>query len=310
MSLTNMTREEMQAILTQLEQAYDNHVKWHNGLIRTLTCRLQGDLHDTKQKAHRECLFGQWYYHNAPKKLLDHPGFIAVGEAHKYMHELATQLLLTARVGNLIDSHDYDSFANAIERMRLEITSLKHEVEISLYTHDPLTGAVNRADMLPSLRELHGMVQREAQTCSIVMMDLDFFKGINDEFGHPAGDKVLVSIARYISDNLRSYDKLFRYGGEEFLICMQQTGIEECYRRVEDLRKGIAHIPLKVGSEDPQYITASFGITALDPVSSVEQCIDRADKALYTAKSAGRNCTRIVRSPINKKNISDVHSIP
>src|SRR3990167_3144795 len=293
MALTYMTRDELQAILAQLEQALHNHIQWHTSLTRTLICRLPGDLHDTKPKAFRECLFGQWYYNNAPKKLLKHPGFIAIGEAHRYMHNIVAQLLLTSRVGRSIDPHEYDTFANAMERMRLEIASLRHEVEISLYTHDPLTGAINRADMLPSLRELHEMAQRQFQVCSLAMMDLDLFKKINDEFGHPAGDKILVSVSHFIAENLRPYDKLFRYGGEEFLICMQQTAPEDCYERIEIIREGIAQLPLDLGQRDPIHITASFGVAALEPISTVEQCIDHADKAMYQAKSEGRNCTRI-----------------
>jgi diguanylate cyclase (GGDEF)-like protein len=302
MALTYMTREELQAILAQLEQALYNHVQWHNGLIRTLVCRLPGDVHDTKPKAFKECLFGQWYYNDAPLKLQKHPGFIAIGEAHRHMHQLAADILLTTRAGRNIETHSYDTFANAMERMRLEISSLKHEVEISLYTHDPLTGAINRADMLSSLRELHEMVKRQSQACSLAMMDLDFFKGINDEFGHPAGDKVLVRIAHYIAENLRPYDKLFRYGGEEFLICMQQTDEKECYERIEAMREGIAHLPQDLGRRDPSYITASFGVSILDANCSLEHCIEHVDKAMYDAKSSGRNCTRIFDSRANQEN--------
>lgn len=112
------------------------------------------------------------------------------------MHQLCAELFLTTDAENVIDPRDYDSFANSLERLRLEITSLKHEVEISLYTHDPLTRAISRADMLPTLCELHEMVKRRSQVSSLVMVDLDFFKKVNDKFGHPAGDKVLVAISR------------------------------------------------------------------------------------------------------------------
>jgi diguanylate cyclase (GGDEF)-like protein len=298
-----MTREELQIILGQLEQALHSHIQWHNALIRTLICKLPGDIHDIKPRAFHECLFGQWYYNDAPEKLHAHSGFIAIGEAHKHMHQITTQLLLTSRAGGVIDPLDYDNFANAMERLRLEIASLRHEVEISLYTHDPLTGAINRADMLPTLRELHEMVQRKAQSCSIVMIDLDLFKKINDKFGHPVGDKVLFTVAHYIVDNLRPYDKLFRYGGEEFLICMQQTEVEECYNRTEILREGIAALPIDFGKRDPCYITVSCGVSSLAEDVTVEQCIDHADKAMYAAKTAGRNCTKIFDPKMSQENI-------
>ncbi len=293
MSLTYINREELQTILTHLDQALYNHVQWHNALLRTLICHLPPDKHNISPKAHKECLFGQWYYNDSPQKLKDHQGFSILGDSHRYMHQLATHLLLTIEAGSPIQTHDYDNFANAMERMRLEIFSLKHEVEMSLYTHDPLTGAINRTDMLPVLRELHEMVKRETQKCSIAMMDLDKFKEINDHFGHPAGDKVLVALVRYITDHLRPYDKLFRYGGEEFLICMQQTELNSCYERIEILREGIAELPIDIGRLDPVHLTASFGVTEFDRNSSVEHFIEHADKALLLAKSGGRNCTRV-----------------
>lgn len=308
MSLEYINREELQNILGQLEQALHNHVQWHNSLIRTLVCKLKGDINDTKPKAHHHCLFGQWYYEDAPKKIQKHPSFIAIGESHQCLHQLAASLVTSSRIGTTIDPHDYDAFANTLERLRLEINSFKHEIEISLYTHDPLTGAINRADMIPTLRDLLDQVKRQFQNCTITMMDVDFFKKVNDVYGHSAGDKVLVSVAHYIAEHIRPYDKLFRYGGEEFLICMQQTELEEGYQRIEALREGLAALPLNLGRRNPIYITASFGVTALTSEFSVEECIDHADKALYQAKSDGRNCTRIYTGVVSG-NPQKIHSI-
>jgi diguanylate cyclase len=300
MPLAYISREELQKILGHLDQALYNHVQWHNTLIRTLICRMPGNKHDMKPDAHTQCLFGQWYYEDAPEKLKNHPGFMALGDAHKHMHQLASQLLLTVQAGSSIDPLDYDSFANAMERLRLELASLKHEIEISLYTHDPLTGAINRSDMLPILRELHEMVRRQSQVCTLVMMDLDSFKSINDKFGHPAGDKVLIAVVQYITEHLRPYDKLFRYGGEEFLLCLQQTELSDCYERIETLRQGLGVLPIDIGREEPVQITSSFGITGLDPFSEVEECLERVDKALYTAKREGKNCVRVWESSFQK----------
>lgn len=309
MALTNITREELQNLLTQLEQALYNHVQWHNTLVRTFVCKLPVDKHNISPKAHKECLFGQWYYNNSPKKLQDHPGFLSMGEAHKHMHLLTTQLLLTFISGRPIETREYDAFSNAMDRLRLELASLKHEVEISLYTRDPLTGAINRADMLPMLRELHEAIKRQSEVCSIAMMDLDLFKNVNDKFGHSAGDVVLSEVVQYITDNIRPYDKIYRYGGEEFLLSMQNTDVASCFERVEELRKGISNLPINIGRKDPIHITASFGIAIMDPLLPIEECIDHADKALYTAKSSGRNCTKIWKSSTSGTKIHVVNQL-
>jgi diguanylate cyclase (GGDEF)-like protein len=125
------------------------------------------------------------------------------------------------------------------------------------------------------------------------MMDVDHFKDVNDTYGHVAGDRALAAATRYVMAHLRPYDKLFRYGGEEFLACMQNTDMATGYEVMERLRQGLAATPIEYGGGATLHITMSFGIALLDPDVSVEQSIERADKAMYAAKAAGRNCTRI-----------------
>ena len=122
------------------------------------------------------------------------------------------------------------------------------------------------------------------------MMDLDLFKSVNDKYGHLAGDKVLIGFAHYIMAHLRPYDKLFRYGGEEFLICLADTDLETGRVIMDRLRDELASLPQNGNEKGPFNVTVSFGLSALDPNLSVEQSIDRADKALYAAKTKGRNC--------------------
>lgn len=292
MALEEVTRDELQAMVAQLKEALYNHQAWHGALVRTLVCGLPGDKHDTSDLAHAECRFGQWFYSEAPEKLRHHPGFIAMGEEHQRLHHLAKLLLVAAQGGSRIAPLDYDNFSNALERLRLEISSLERELENSLFNHDSLTGAITRFDILPTLREQQQLVKRHAQVCYIAMMDFDNFKAVNDLHGHSAGDRVLSAAVRYLIKHLRPYDKVFRYGGEEFLLCMPYTELAEGQERIEGLGAGIAALDIDVGEEQPIHISVSFGLTLLDPDIPVGASIDRADKALYAAKSAGRNCIR------------------
>jgi diguanylate cyclase (GGDEF)-like protein len=142
------------------------------------------------------------------------------------------------------------------------------------------------------LREQRELAIRGIQTCSIAMMDIDRFKLINDSYGHPAGDKVLAAVAGHVMRNMRPYDKLFRYGGEEFVICLPGMGADAAFDAVERLRKGIESSSIAYDGKEIS-VTSSFGIVVLEPESTVEQSVDRADKALLAAKSAGRNCARL-----------------
>lgn len=290
--MIKVAQNEIQSVLLQLDQAIYSHHQWYSAITRTLICRLPHDLRDGAKEAHRQCIFGQWYYGVAPDTLRVHPGFIAIGIEHKNVHRLAAQLLQTSASGATISSLDYDGFVNVLERLRLQLYTLKHELEEVLYNLDPLTGADNRIGMLTKLREQQEMVKRHVEACCIVMMDIDHFKAINDTHGHIVGDMVLAASAHNVMEHLRPYDKLFRYGGEEFLICMPNTEMSAGYEVVERVRLGLAANRIDYGSKEPLQITMSFGVTLLDPDVSVEQSIERADKAMYAAKTAGRNCTR------------------
>jgi diguanylate cyclase len=292
MSQLNATRSELQEIVSQLQQAIHNHQQWHDALVRTLICRLPGDRHDMSPEAHRECRFGQWYDTQASDKLQDHSGFAAIGEAHQRMHQLAARLLVAASAETPLSAHDYDCFANALERMRLEIFALEREAESSLHNRDALTGALNRIGLLETLREHQELVKRQVQSCCLAMMDLDNFKNVNDLYGHRIGDQVLAVATRYVMAHLRPYDKVFRYGGEEFVLCLQHIELTPAFDIIERVRKGLAATPVAAGLKEPLHFTASFGVVLLDPGVPVEQSIDRADKAMYAAKSAGRNCVR------------------
>lgn len=288
----NIDHDDLQKVLLQLDQAIYNHNQWYESLLRNLVCRLPYDIRDVEEDAHQKCRFGQWYYTQASDELRKHPGFIAIEIEHERTHMLAAKLLKTEAAGETISLLDYENFNNSITNLRLELQTLKHEMEDLLYNHDALTRAYSRIGLLTKLRELQDFVKRNIQSCCIAMMDLDHFKSVNDVHGHLAGDYVLRTIADYIMARIRAYDKLFRYGGEEFLISMPHTDAESGSRVIERLREGIA--ANTIDYEDKKIrITASFGLTLLDPDVSVEETVKRADIALYAAKSSGRNCMRI-----------------
>lgn len=293
MQIDSLDREELQDIIFQLEQALYNHQQWYLSIIRSLICRLPGDRHDTSTDAHKECRFGQWYYGTASVKLHQYPGFIALGEEHLHMHKITTRLLDAINSGGAVTPYDYDDFANSLERMRLEISVLQRELNELLYNRDALTGAINRISMLPVLREQQALVKRKIQLCSIAMLDLDYFKTVNDQYGHASGDYVLAGVSRFIIENIRLYDKFFRIGGEEFLICFQNASIEQAFEMVERLRIGIAGMQININENKFVNITASFGIASIEADISIEQSIEYADKALYKAKNEGRNNTKI-----------------
>jgi diguanylate cyclase (GGDEF)-like protein len=290
--MLRLNQDELRSFLTQIDQAIYNHNQWYESLIRALICHLPCDRRDAGRNAHRECLFGQWYYSPAAQKLKDHPGFNALGKEHECVHQNAIDLIQLEGAGSAVPILDFEKFNNALGSMRLQLQTLKRELEELLYNRDSLTRAHTRTGMLTNLRELQELVKRGIQSCSVAMMDLDHFKAINDTFGHAAGDKVLVSVTYHILENLRPYDRIFRYGGEEFLITMLHTDPDSGFVAIERLRDVISGNQVDFDGGDIG-VTVSFGLTLLDPETPVEQSIERADKALYAAKAAGRNRTMV-----------------
>ena len=217
------------------------------------------------------------------------PGFAEIGLEHERMHEYAASLLRSSIDGVPISVKDYERFVTALKRLRLEISTVQRELESALFNLDPLTGTPSRVGMLDQeLRELQEFVRRN-HNCAVAMLDLDLFKAVNDKYGHVVGDQVLVGLARYIMAHLRPYDRVFRYGGEEFLICLSDTDLAAGQAIIDRLREELGSLQFDGNGHGPFRVTVSFGVALLDGDAPVEQTIDRADKALYVAKTTGRN---------------------
>ena len=289
MAIPNISDEQMRAALKELDQASYNHAQWAEALYGTLICRLTPDERDTGDDAHRPCRFGQWYYHSETAAFAHHPGFAAMGLEHERMHQCAAALLRATAEGTPVEIDDYERFVTAHKRMHLELDTIRRELGDALHNLDPMTGAPNRTAMLAKLREQQELVKRRPQTCAVAMIDIDHFKEVNDRYGHPEGDKVLIAIARHVMAELRSYDKIFRYGGEEFLIVLPETGLVEARAVVDRLREGVGALRHACNGHDAFAVTVSIGLTTLDPGLPLQETVDRADKALYAAKSTGRN---------------------
>lgn len=166
----------------------------------------------------------------------------------------------------------------ASERVRQEFEHLA--------THDSLTGALTRRATLRVLSHEADRWQRYGQPFSVLLLDIDHFKRINDLHGHLTGDRVLMDVADTIQRVLRTTDRLGRYGGEEFIVVLPETGLTEAIRAAERLRHALHARPAT--SERP-LCTTSIGVATAADDPSLEALLARADTALYRAKSAGRN---------------------
>lgn len=289
MSFPGWDQREMRSSLAELEQAIFHHEQWNEALTRTLICNLSPDQRDIDNDAQCKCRFGQWLYGPNSRKLASHPAFSEIKASHERMHRCAKDMLIASSQQQPISIETYERFSNALRQMRLEVTTTKHELEDAIFNLDPLTGVANRIGMLTKLREQQALVQRKVLSCCVVMADLDYFKRVNDTYGHSTGDRVLIEFARHLMAHLLPYAMVFRYGGEEFLICAPHADLKSGYDAIDRLRSDLAMLAFAAPDGSSFHITGSFGLTLLDPDVSVELSIARADRALFAAKGAGRN---------------------
>jgi diguanylate cyclase (GGDEF)-like protein len=194
-------------------------------------------------------------------------------------------MLMVARGWNqLRQSHnrqqrEIDALTVRTRQLRIEQEKLRR-----LATIDDLTGVLNRRGLEQSLDDF----EAAAQGMTLVMLDIDHFKRVNDRHGHDCGDEVLRRIAAVVAANLRASDVFGRWGGEEFLIACQGTRIRDAARLAEKLRERVQQSNID-GANGRIAVTASFGVALAPPGGSTADALKRADAALYRAKEAGRN---------------------
>jgi diguanylate cyclase (GGDEF)-like protein len=167
--------------------------------------------------------------------------------------------------------------------MRL-MTHQAHELT-DLALTDALTGAFNRHYLLPQTDRCIADFHRYSRMSTLLMIDIDHFKRINDQFGHGMGDRVLRAVVTHIEDRLRGVDMVFRYGGEEFMVLLAEAGSASAAKVAEELRLGIESLQLI-----PQRaVTVSIGVCDVSSVASTEDWLAQVDDAMYRAKAEGRN---------------------
>ena len=174
---------------------------------------------------------------------------------------------------------------NSIELLQ---TLKKYE---QLASRDSLTGIFNHGRMETEISNAITMKKAESKNISLMILDIDFFKHVNDKFGHTAGDVTLVKFTKIISNYIREHNAVLgRWGGEEFVIVWYDVSIEEAFKYAEDIRSTIAEEDFgNIGQ-----ITCSIGVTALHSLDTFDDAFNRMDRALYNAKSSGRNCVKSV----------------
>lgn len=231
----------------------------------------------------------------------------AVAKAVEQGEPFAVEYALTRKDGSQIwvwergrgvdDEHEGEMLLEGIVLDISDRKALENELA-ELATLDPLTGLYNRREMTRLLEEEIARASRYRRELALLWIDFDHFKVINDSFGHAAGDAVLRNVSERMRTGIRSVDVIGRFGGEEFVVLLPEMGVEDALETAERLRLLVGSRPVPLETGDAATLTISIGV-AVFPMHghSPDSLCAAADKAMYRAKEAGRNCVIMAPSP-------------
>jgi len=221
-----------------------------------------------------------------------------------------TVLILIAIQWSVGSLNDVGEIAALLATWALSLAVMRllthHADELAdLALSDPLTGAYNRRYLQPQAMRNIADYQRYSRLSSMLMIDIDHFKAINDTLGHAQGDRVLKDLVALIENRIRGVDMVFRLGGEEFVILLTEVGAQTATKIAEELRLSIANMSTLPGRR----ITVSIGVCDVTSVESAEKWLERVDQAMYSAKQQGRNRVNVVM-PVSPVDVHISSSLP
>ncbi len=278
-----------QELLTQLDDAIEEMRAFMQGWHRSIVCGKPPGKILTAENAHAAARFGAWSAAHAEAGLVRQPAFQDLIDSHRKVYEQARRLALGVTAGQAIRTVEYDALIGQLSRFYDQSRRLRDAFRKLVSEIDPLTGLHNRQIMTEELDVEYSRGRRTNGPLCIALADIDFFKKVNDTHGHAAGDMVLASVAGRFLAHLRPYDTIYRYGGEEFLLCLPNANTGTANSVLERLRRALESEPIGLPEGRDLPVTASFGLVRVNYDHSLKASIERADQALYAAKQAGRN---------------------
>ena len=226
---------------------------------------------------------------DAAKNLQDQPALAKLVDHYDQLHRLAKLVLMKMPDGMAASARDYDSVAVKYQDLMTGLRRIERALAAADSGLDQLTGLHSRIGMRDELARELNRFHRSGKIFCLALMDIDHFKKINDTYGHENGDRVLSSVANYISRHLRSFDDAWRWGGEEFLLCLKEVDAVTGRLALERLRVALEKMTIKLSTGQEINVTASFGFSVAAKEKNIDDMTNEADKALYRAKAGGRN---------------------
>lgn len=270
-----------------LSQTIDDHIAWMAVWTRFA---LYGTQNATEQQ---DCpappeSFAAWRS-SALKSMQDQPALEKVVGYYDQLHRIARLALLKATEDSGIIASDYDAVSAKYQELIVGLRRIERAQATADSGLDSLTGLRSRIGMRDDLAKEQTRYQRTGKPFCLAFADIDYFKKVNDTYGHENGDRVLAAVSNHLIRNLRPFDDAWRWGGEEILLCLKEADLSAGNLALERVRAGLEKMDIKLADGQSIHVTASFGLVAASVDSTIDGLLLQADKALYKAKAAGRN---------------------
>lgn len=269
---------EQVARLEALDRALGEHARWMARLNRQLICGGAPAPDDLAPDGHLRSAFGRWLHGEARDRLGHLPGYAAIIATHEALHGIGRHLLASKQAAQPIADHDYDALLAVAARLRLMLRQMEQQLMEQIGALDKLTGVWNRQAVHLRLAEEVERMQRSRQPCALCHAGLD----------RPAGDQLIQAVAGFFKARLRGYDTLYRLTGEDFLLCLPNTDLNQAAHLINRMREELAAARFELAGQAVA-LTASFGVVALDPVFFIDELLAQAERAQLIARGEGGN---------------------
>ncbi|VEC01085.1 Diguanylate cyclase YdeH [Cedecea lapagei] len=279
--------KDIDSSLLELNIAIRDHYNWANKCLRLSLLGGEPDKDVNDSDAHQHCRFSHWLNQRMQGANLDRELILLIDRQHAAMHVAARVLMLSIIAGKVSEEllNDYNEaqqkFISSIDKYKEYLFSYRN-------LYDALTGLPLRHLLYQEFPLIRSRSERVERSLYLLIMDIDRFKTINDTWGHNAGDDVLRSVASILKEATRNEERIYRFGGEEFIMLLEASSREQAERAGKRICQHLASHPVSVDDQNIK-VTVTGGLTLVSADDSLHSAIGRADKAMYYGKNTGRN---------------------
>lgn len=281
---------ESENFTSELDAAVEAHLNWSRRVMRCAVLRTSPGEDVLAPEAHTLCRFGHWFMSKHEKfEKLSVQNTQRLLVVHQAMHDAIRSICLDILAGRAGQDADLEKFEHTQAELIRLLAEFKTRFLANAVRRDHLTGLPLRYGLEEEFAEQQRICKRNQLMLYVAMIDVDHFKHVNDNHGHPVGDIALRHLADTLKRHIRPGQPLYRFGGEEFLLMMQTRSREEATLAAQRLIKLVRDTPVLVPHIGPLTLTITMGLCRVPEDMELHAAIECADKALFEGKRAGRD---------------------